>query len=254
MIGIIRGVSVPATLKFCCLFQNVLVAILLASLLTACAAPVRIDATPEVLSSVHSIAVIRPPEVKTLTVRQFGQPAAFWFGAAFGGLIGDAQDSAKGRQLTETLNRQNFVISSTLADDIAARLLQKGFEAKVEDAEWDESENKFNLPFEKIHSNADAVLVVMPTMVGFIDPGFFSSKYIPTINAEVTLLGKDRKQVLYRGLHASGWKPGANWKYTPEKVTFANFDSIMAHPSDAAASLREAASAIASTIAADIRP
>ncbi len=229
-----------------------MIPVTLFALLAACSSPGRINADPEALKSIHSIAVIRPPEVKTITIRTYGQSAAFWFGAAFGGLIGDAQDSAKERQLTEALNLHQLAINSILANDVAARLLERGFEAKVEDAQWEERGG--NYFFSKVNSDADAVLVVTPIMVGFIAPGFVSNEYIPTIYAEATLLGRDRKTVLYRSFHSSGHKPGGNWKHTPAKVTFTDFDALMAHTGEAAASLKGATSAIASTIAADIKP
>jgi hypothetical protein len=123
----------------------------------------------------------------------------------------------------------------------------------VEDGPWEEADGKFKLSFDKIQSNADAVLVISPTIIGFVATGV-TSDYLPTITAVVTLLGKDRKEQLYRGFHASGWQPKADgWRNSMAKTTFANFDALMADPTRTAASLSEAATAVTSTVSNDLR-
>jgi hypothetical protein len=213
------------------------VGVLFVSLLAACVGPVaKIDTKQEAVSRVRSIAVIRPPEVKTFTVMNFGHP-----GMAFGlvgGLVAAADQSAKQDKITAALKGRSIVVSSRLADDIARGLAQKGFQVKVEEA---------------AHSDADAVLVVAPTIVGFIATGV-TSDYMPTMTTVVSLLGKDRKEMLYRGFHASGWQPkGDGWRHTPATRTFGNFEDLTADPGATGASLYDAADSIASTVVSDIR-
>ena len=231
---------------------KVMFALVFAFFLMACAGPVpKIDITPAALSKIQSVAVVRPPEVKTFTVMNFGHP-----GMAFGlvgGLIAAGDQSSKQDQLTKVLKEHDIRVTSALAENVAAQLTRQGFQATVEDAAWEESEGRFKLPFDNIKSDADVVVIVAPTIIGFIATGV-TSDYIPTLSAVVTVLGKDRKAPLYRGFHVSGWQPKADgWRHTPAATTFSNFESLMANPSATSRSLNQAASAVAVTIADDLR-
>lgn len=230
-----------------------LLLILGASILAGCAGPVpKIDSSPAALAKIKTIAVIRPPEPKTYTVMNFGHP-----GMAFGligGLIAGGDISSKQDKLTAVVKQQtSSKTSAILAENIATQLTKVGFQAKVEDGPWEESDGKFKLDFEKISSSADTVLVLTPTIVGFIATGA-TSDYLPTITASVILLGQDRKEQLYRGFHACGWHPKADgWRYSSTSIAFANFDALMADPKKTADSLSSAASAVAATVVEDLR-
>jgi hypothetical protein len=129
-----------------------------------------------------------------------------------------------------------------------------GYDARLEDGPWVEKEGKQTLEFEAIRSDADAVLVAAPALVGFVAP-HMGSDYYPTITAVATALGKDRKQKLYVGYHASGWQmTREGWRNSPAAVTYPNFSDIMADTKASAASLDAAAAAIAATIVQDLPP
>lgn len=231
--------------------KNILV--LAVMFLAACAGPVpKIDSSPSALAQVNTIAVIRSREPDTYTVINFGHP-----GVAFGligGLVAAGDQGSKQDRLTEAVKQNTPApTASSLADSIAAQLNRQGFEASVEDGPWEEKDGKFVLKFENIKSDADAVLVVSPTMVGFIATGL-TSDYMPTITAVATLLGKDRKEQLYRGFHACGWQPkGDGWRHSSPRTTFANFDELMADPGKTSLALTDAAAEIAVTVAQDLR-
>ncbi|BAL26843.1 hypothetical protein [Azoarcus sp. KH32C] len=220
---------------------------------TGCAGPVRkIDTSPGALADVKTVAVIRAPEPKTYTVMNFGHP-----GIAFGlvgGLVAAADQSSKQERLTKAIKEKAPAqTADALAEGIAGQLQRRGFDARVEDGPWEENDGKFKLEFDKITSSADAVLVVTPTMVGFIATGV-TSDYLPTVTAIITLLGKDRKEQLYRGFHAAGWQPKAEgWRYSPPTETFGNFDALMADPTKTGLALAGAAREIASTVADDLK-
>jgi hypothetical protein len=197
------------------------------------------------------VAVIRSPEIKTYTVMNFGHP-----GMAFGlvgGLIAASDQSVKSDQLSLELKNRRLSVPAELANGVAAELSHLGFRASVEDAPWEEKEGgKYTLPFEKIQSGADAVVVVTPTIVGFIATA--GGDYLPTIAASVTILGKDRKNPLYRGFHDTGWQLKAEgWRYSPPAAAFPNFDDLMRSPARTADSLVAASSAIARSVALDLR-
>jgi hypothetical protein len=78
--------------------------------------------------------------------------------------------------------------------------------------------------------------------------------YEPTVTAEVTLLGRDRTTVLYRGLHSAGRQPAlGEWRNVSTGRTFENVDSLVASPGTTAAALTEAGTAVARAMADDIR-
>ncbi len=223
----------------------------LATLVTACAGPVpKMDMSTDNISTIRTIAVVRPPGPKTYAVLNFGSPAMAF--GLLGGLVAAHEQNSKQEALTAAYKAQGSFGTSNLASGIASKLTAAGFEANVEDAPWEEAEGRYKLPFENIKSSADAVLVLFPTIVGFVATGM-TADYLPTITVVAVMLGKDRKQQLYRGYHASGWTPKAEgWKSSPAKVTFSNFDALMADPKTSAAALTGAADAIASSIAGDL--
>jgi hypothetical protein len=103
-----------------------------------------------------------------------------------------------------------------------------------------------------VASDADALLVVAPRTIGFVTANAFAA-YEPTVTAEVTLLGRDRTTVLYRGLHSAGRKPAlGEWRNVSTGRTFADVDNLVANPGTTAAALTEAGTAVAQAIADDI--
>lgn len=223
---------------------------------SACVGPLpRIETSPTALANIKTIAVIRPPEPELYTVVNFGHAgigavAGVLGGAAAGGLQGNMME-----QVSQSLKRQNpSLISQALPESITQELNKRGYEARIEDGPWERQEGgAFQLQWDKIDSSADSVLVVIPTIVGFVAKGL-TADYIPTVIAGVTLIGKNRNDKLYRGFHASGWVPsGDGWRRSESKITFSNFDSILADQHKAAASLRAGAANVAITVAEDLR-
>ena len=230
-----------------------IISISLLAFLSACASPVpKIDVAASKLASIKSIVVVRPPPQKSYTMLNFGHP-----GMAFGlvgGVIAASDQKSKQEQLTTAYKAQGVNISNALADRIAASLSSVGFQVRIEDGPWVESENGYTIQFDQIKSDADGVLVVTQTNVGFVAT-VAPSDYLPTITVVATLLGKDRADQIYRGYHASGWAPKAKgWRVSAPKTTFPTFNNIMADTSASAATLQEAAAAIATTIRDDLRP
>jgi hypothetical protein len=102
-------------------------------------------------------------------------------------------------------------------------------------------------------TSADAVLVLSPMLVGFVATGM-TSDYLPTVRLTAILLGKDRKDPLYRGYHAAGWAPSqAGWKTAPARKTFSNFDALMADPAATADALRASGDSVAESVVEDLR-
>jgi len=229
--------------------------LLLAGLLGACVGPVpKIDAAQTTLSKIKTLTVIRPPQTKAYVVLNFGHPG-LGFGL-IGGIVAATDMNNKRDQLTAVLKQENLALPASLTERLVSGLTKEGYQAAAGEAPWETKDDRDVLPYEKIQSDADAVLVVAPTIVGFVDGGLTAStggSYVPTIATVVTLLDRDHKTVLYRGYHVAGWQPKAEgWRHTPPKSRYPNFTDLMQKPADTAASLIEASDAIASTVAADL--
>jgi hypothetical protein len=94
------------------------------------------------------------------------------------------------------------------------------------------------------------VLVILPSIVGYVAT---TTHYQPTIHAVASLLDKDRKTVLYKGFHSTGWQPtGEAWRHTKVDRKFSNFDALMAEPKESSAALYVCAEAISASIAQDL--
>lgn len=237
-------------------FANWAFAMAMAMLLAACAGPVpKIDLAANVMNDTRTISVIRPPEPKAYAAANFGH-GGFLFGFV-GGLIAAADINSKQEQLSKAYKDIGVSVSSELAQKISDRLHQLGFDARVEDGPWEEVDGKYLLSFKKINSDADAVMVVSPTAMGFISTGVaggYNNDYLPTIAAVVVVFGKDREKPIYRGYHVTGVRLKAEgWQYSPPATTFPDFDSLYTDPRTSSASLVQAADKIADSIASDLR-
>ena len=230
----------------------------LSAVLAACAGQVpKIDVSPTKLSEVKTIAVIRPPEPESyhLSLPKHTENFIVMFpgmAGAIGGFIAAAYLKVQQDQLSSALKAQGAAFASELADRVAAKLVASGYDAKVEEPPLVEADEEHKLPFEKIDSTADAVLLLSLKGVGFIDTG---TGYVPYFVTVATLLGKDRKEQMYRGYHASSLNPTGNagWRITPPSATFANIDALISDTKASAAALSNAVDGVAETVTADLR-
>lgn len=226
---------------------------LIGLLLGGCAsAPApRVEPVRSALANVKTIAVLRLPPIKFYSVSNLAHP-----GIALGllsGLLAYIDQQDKGTQLSTAYVQKNLVPLESFPEILAERLRRWGFKTTVENAPWQESGDQYNLEFANLHSNADAILVLAPKMLGFIAPDLVSD-YVPVIQIEATLLAKDLKTVLYRGYHAAGWQYAQEgWRFSGARGSFPTFDALMKNPRASAEVLANTSRGIAVTIATDLR-
>lgn len=206
---------------------------------------------PQTLSRIHTIAVIRPPsaafEIKDLDSMRFSS----W------GLIGAVAKKSRDTNLNAAvaqMQESGPAFSAALADGMAEKLRAWGFTVTVEDGPWQSADGLATMPYERLSSKADAVLVIVPTTLGFVNPGGPFSRYDATITAITTLVGADRTQKLYKEYHAIGWKPlYGEWKHSPSQSSFQNVKSILDDIPGALEAVNSVRVALTDSIAADLR-
>ena len=224
--------------------------------LSACASPVaKIDLTKGSMSQVKTIAVMVAPEPTEYTVLNLGH-GGMGFGL-IGGLIAAADQSDKQKKLTAKYNAEGVSLTTALATQISSALNNAGYNARVEKGNWVAANNQNTLAFDKIQSDADAVLVVSPTILGFVAAGLAvrNNDYLPTISVVTNLIKQGSASApMYRGFHMTGWElRQVGWRYTPPKQQFADFAALHDGSKNSSKSLNEAAAMIAATVAADLK-
>lgn len=228
-----------------------LTGIVVAMALTAgCASTPRVELAQDGLAGIRAVDLVMPPEPEAYSVTMMYHPAAA-IGGALGAVIGGADQSAKTDRVKRALEGQRISITRTMANVLVQRLKAAGYRVRQIEAVRQSEPPRVNVT--AIESDADALLVVAPRTVGF-RAETAASPYEPTVTAEVTLLGRDRKAVLYRGLHAAGLGPSAgDWRKVPARRSFADVDGLVANPAATASALTEAGTDIARAIADDIQ-
>jgi hypothetical protein len=210
-----------------------------------------INVSPDSLSEIKSITIVRPPDPNFYLLLNRGNP-----GAGFGifGALGELADKKhKQEALNKALQGLGVAVVPGLGDAIARRLTDLGYAARADDGPWEVVNGFYSFPLDRFKSDADAILMVSPTTVGFVSEGALSN-YIPTLTVMVTMVGKDRERVIYKGFHSVGWHPDqAGWRATPANTKFPDFNALVSDPSASAASLRDSWPGIAKTIGEDLK-
>lgn len=222
-------------------------------MLSGCYSVPKVDLTDDSLSDIKVISVIRSPEPKEYVIGDDASLAVM-FGIV-GAMIGETMVKSKTEILIETMKKGTTTpFPIMLADDIVAALSRKGFEVKQEAPPW-EWERKFEHQsrIQSINSDSDAILIIDPMFLGFDRPSAVKG-YAPFVQVHVTLLGKDRQKILYRGFYRTGIEgDGYQKRRIVEPVAyFDGFDAITENPQKAAAAMQETILSISRLIVEDL--
>jgi hypothetical protein len=230
-----------------------LTGIIAALALTAgCASMTRVELAQDGIAGIHSIDVVMPPEPAAYAVTMANHPGAA-VGGALGAVIIIADQTAKTNRVKQALEGQRISITGTMASVLVQRLKATGYRVRQIEAPWNQQSLPPSINVAAVTSDADALLVIAPRTIGFVAETAIAP-YQPTVQADVTLLGRDHKTVLYHGLHAAGIGPGVgDWRTVPARRSFADVDGLVANPAATASALTESGTDIARAIADDIR-
>jgi hypothetical protein len=206
--------------------------------------------------SIRTIAVVEAREPSKYVTWNFGHPGMMF--GAIGGAIAGASMEDNATKFTNKLRARQFEVSKRLSDKTAAKLAASGYRVvRVPDVR-EIKNDMIILDYKKIDTEADAILNVTPTMVGYISTHGFND-YIPALGVYVELVdsgnGKHEVSRLYQDRFMFGWEPSAGgWTHVPSPANFsyANFDDLMNRSDAAAAGLLAGAELIADKLASDI--
>jgi hypothetical protein len=222
------------------------------ALTAGCASMSRTELAQDGLAGIRTVDVVMPPEPGDYQVTMAAHPGAA-VGGAIGAVIIIADQSAKTDRVRHALEGHPISITRTMASVLVQRLKAAGYRVRQIEAPWVPQSLPPSVNVAAVESDADALLVVAPRTIGFVAGSAFSP-YQPTVMAEVTLLGRDHKAVLYHGLHSAGLNPAAgDWRNVPARRSFEDVDGLVANPAATASALTEAGTDVARAIADDIR-
>jgi hypothetical protein len=225
------------------------------------AAP-RLAYSPAPGEEIRTIAVIAPPDPTVFEIRNFDD-IKYGFGGV-GGMIRGKAEQATVQQVSAALSASGEKFRAGLALRIAQRLGAAGYSAVVEPGAWVDSDGRLSLQLDKVESTADAVILVMPTTIGFINPGGpLGGEFLPTVTARVEMVGADRSRVIYRGFHSAGWIPRAldkltmrpveGWTTTAATTTYPNIRAVQKDIPGAIQQLYSAEDAVAIGVARELQ-
>ncbi|MEP6791119.1 MAG: hypothetical protein ABI907_07095 [Ramlibacter sp.] len=225
--------------------------LLAAALLTACAAPTpKVNLAADAVAPGQAITLIRPPEIKTFTI--YAPHIGMAFGA-IGGLVAGAHMASRAETVRELVIGQKLNVSDALADAVARELRAAGYRVNVQTGTWIETNGRLTPDLDKLDPSWDRVMYVAPAIVGFWANGL-TGNYQPAVRVRATLMGADRKRLLYDAHHVTGIElKGDGWIIVPSAGEgFASFDALIARPPATAASLRQGIDQIARSVARDM--
>lgn len=202
--------------------------VFLVGVLSGCSGLPKQPLDRKVAAGVTKIALVEAREPDKYETLNFGHPGMFF--GAIGGFVAAADMDVKGGQLTDALRARGFAIAPTLTQRVAGKLQRNGYQVERVGDLREIKDGKLTLDYSKIVSDADAVLSISPTLVGFISTRGINS-YRPALGLVAELVAKNRQDVLYREYFMYGWETSAGkWVHVPAPpaYSFGNFDDLIA--------------------------
>lgn len=203
--------------------KRVITVLLLLSLSTACAT----HSKPIARKPITSIAVIPATNPRWYSFENaappVGYPFQFW--------VNKLDSHSKARRFNDELDSQSNRLGTDFTDEVVTALRSYGFTVKVLDDVPRPVNDPDNIDYDKISTDADAILQISLLEVGLYS-SHMSSNYIPRVNASGKLFVKGQDDNLYDediyyGVDA---KKGKNWAILPDtKFSYPSFEEVMSH-------------------------
>jgi hypothetical protein len=188
----------------------------------------------------HSKSVAKAPTViKRIAIVAASNPKSYSFqnaappigGYPFQYWVNKADSKSKGRTFNERLNSQPAHLGDDLTQEVATALRGHGFTVEILEGLARPADDPDNVDYDKITSNADAILHLWISEVGLYSSGF-SLDYIPRVNAGAKLFVQGQEdniysEDIYYGVDA---RKGKEWAIVPDaKYAYRSFELVMSN-------------------------
>lgn len=191
---------------------------LIAVLLSGCASLPKTDLSADTRSKLHSIAILNVKEPKTEAVVNFGGAAA-GFGL-IGGLIQAGVNSSHTSTYTKKVASDKVVFAPIVADGVMDRLTADGYQVvKLDGQDVKLAEDGKSDDYSAIHTDADAIMNVWITTMGYISPPE-SAMFVPWVVVRARILDAKSKQDMYFKTYACGYDIKSNSVHVDSDATY----------------------------------
>ena len=196
------------------------------ALMSACATHPKTTASRP--AAIKRIAIIPASNPKWYSFENAAPPIG---GYPFQYWVNKADSKSKAKIFNDRLNSQSAHLGDKLTEDVAAALRGHGFTVEILEGLARPADDPDNVDYDKISSNADAILHVWISEVGLYSSGF-SLDYIPRVNAggKLFVKGQDDNiydEGIYYGVDA---RKGKEWAIVPDaKYAYRSFDLVMSN-------------------------
>jgi len=181
----------------------------------------------------------RPAAIKRIAIIPASNPRLYSFenaappigGYPFQYWVNKVDSKSKAKIFNDRLNSQPAHLGDKLTEEVAIALRSHGFTVEVLQGLPRPANDPDNVDYDKISSDADAILHVWISEVGLYSSGF-SLDYIPRVNAagKLFIQGQDDNiydEDIYYGVDA---RKGKEWAIAPDaKYAYRSFDLVMSN-------------------------
>jgi hypothetical protein len=181
----------------------------------------------------------RPAAIKRIAIIPASNPKLYSFenasppigGYPFQYWVNKADSKSKAKIFNDRLNSQPAYLGDELTEEVVTALRSHGFTVQILQGLPRPADDPDNVDYDKISSDADAILHVWISEVGVYSSGF-SLDYIPRVNAggKLFIEGQDDNiynEDIYYGVDA---RKGKAWAIVPDaKYAYRSFDLVMSN-------------------------
>lgn len=232
---------------------SLIVALILASALGACAAPRHRAYDPEIRTQIRTIGLLTPALNDKIAVRLMVHPGES-FGVV-GMLVAEGDMSGKTNEFTRFLGDRGFHGKAEFRDDIQTSLSAAGYTLRPIEVFRPIGQYGFLERYPTADGSVDAYLDLNSPLIGYTATNY-DTPYRPTVQLGVRLVRASDHKVLYQdtiAYNAFGDGAGAITLMATHEFEFYAFEDLIAGPARAVDGLREAMRSIGQELARQLR-
>lgn len=213
--------------------QRCLLAVLLASSLLGCVSVPKVELQRR--SSIKTVTLLKIPEPAIQPVMNIGGPSGA-FGLV-GGLVQAGLNDTHTKAYTQLVKERQIVFAPLLEQELTRQLNSAGYQVVYSEERPIVKEDNRTVDYSAIHTDADAILHVWFTTIGYMSPPSKVS-FQPWVDVRVRVLDPKSKSDLYFKTFACGYElraenvvyvqAGLQYEYDSFENLTSNFDGSVA--------------------------